>query len=216
MKKKNDGLNQIMEFMTIMSQPHDSLGSFFGMITKEPEETYPHQRLGNGYELRDIELLAEGGQIVLENKSRYGNLYHNGLKVSDKIFRKGGICHGYKDGYCALIHYTRSEDPKKSSEGFSFGTHVLVNELGEICLGKDGLDHPYHVGGHLASIGNYLYDLRSGNAVAPKSSTMITGKNYVIIEHRYDWYDKEVKLPLGVYLIDMNTLAMIKIDDVKK
>ena len=216
MKTESKDLKQIMDFMTMLSQPHDSLGSFFGMALQEPKETYPHERLGNGYELRQIELLAEGGQTVLENRNKYSHLYHNELKISDEIFRKGGICHGYKDGYCSLIHYTRSEDPKKSSEGFSFGTHVIVNELGDICLSKVGYDNPSHIGGHLSSIGNYIYDLRSGNAIAPKSSTMIIGKTNVIIEHRYDWYDKEVKLPLGVYLIDMNTADIVKIDDIKK
>jgi hypothetical protein len=214
MKTENTDLKQIMEFMTMMSQDN-CLDLFFEMASKEPEETYPHQRLGNGYELRDIELFTKDGKNVIENKNRYGHLYHNGLKISDEIFRKGGICNGFKDGYCALIHHTLSEDLKKSSERFSFGTHVIINELGDICLSKDGLDCPSHVGGHIASIGNCLYDLRSGEMIAPKSSTMIVTKQYVIIEHRYDWY-KDVVLPLGVYLIDINTVEMIKIDDVKK
>jgi hypothetical protein len=192
-----------------------SLGQFFGGIIKDPEEAYPYEKLGNGYELRPIPLTdkeAENSRLV---DLKYSHLYHNDLKVSDLIFRKGGICHGFKDGYCSLIHYIRTKEPKKNDNGFSFGTHVIINELGEICLNKNGLDYPYHTGGHLASIGNYIYDLRTGKAIAPKSSTTMTGVNCVIIEHRYKWYDKEVTLPLGIYRIDFQTAEIIKIDEVK-
>jgi hypothetical protein len=82
-------------------------------------------------------------------------------------------------------------------------------------MGREGLDYPYHIGGHLGSIGNYIYDLRTGKAIAPKSSTTITGINCIIVEHRYDWYDKEVKLPLGIYRIDFQTAELTKLDEVK-
>ena len=114
-----------------------------------------------------------------------------------------------------MIHYTLREEHTEKKIGFGFGTHVIINHLGEICIGREGLDYPYHIGGHLASIGNYIYDLRTGKAIAPKSSTTIAGANCIIIEHRYDWYDKEVALPLGIYRIDFKTAEITKIDEVK-
>ena len=215
MKTESKDLKQIMDFMTMLSQPHDSLGSFFGIAFQEPKETYPHERLGNGYELRPIPLTkkqSENSRIV---SMKYSHLYHNDLKVSDLIFRKRGLGGTFKDGYCSLIHYVKTKEPKKNDNGFSFGTHVIINGLGEICLNRSGLDYPYHIGGHLASIGNYIYDLRTGKAIAPKSSTTITGTNCIIIEHRYDWYDKEVALPLGIYKINFQTAEITKIDEVK-
>jgi hypothetical protein len=77
------------------------------------------------------------------------------------------------------------------------------------------LDYPNHIGGHLGSIGNYIYDLRSGKAIAPKSSTSIVGAKCIIIEHRYHWYDKEVTLPLGIYSIDFQTAELTKLDEIK-
>lgn len=218
MKKQFNDFDNPMEAIAAFTQmmgSATSLGQFFGGIIKDPEEAYPYEKLGNGYELRPIPLTdkeAENSRLV---DLKYSHLYHNDLKVSDLIFRKGGICHGFKDGYCSLIHYTRTKEPKKNDNGFSFGTHVIINELGEICLNKNGLDYPYHTGGHLASIGNYIYDLRTGKAIAPKSSTTMTGVNCVIIEHRYKWYDKEVTLPLGIYRIDFQTAEITKIDEVK-
>ena len=202
---------KVLEAFTQIIATH-GFESFFGGIT----EKYPYERLGDGYELRPIELTEEESKDHHTVNSNYCHLYHNDLKVSDLIFRKGGMSNGFKDGYCSLINYIRTKEPKKNNSGFSFGTHVIINHLGEIALNASlGLDHPYHIGGHLAFIGNYIYDLRTGKAIAPKSSTSIKGTNCIIIEHRYDWYDKEVKLPLGIYKIDFQTAEITKIDEVK-
>lgn len=206
---------QILEaFTRMMAVP--GFGTFFGGLPRTETEKYPYERLGDGYELRPIEILVKGGQFVVENREKYSHLYRNGVQIGNKVFRKGGMSNGFKDGYCSLIHYTQKEPHIEKKHGFDFGTHVIINHLGEITLNASlGLDHPYHIGGHLASIGNYIYDLRTGKAIAPKSSTSIKGANCIIIEHRYDWYDKEVKLPLGVYKIDFQTAEITKIDEVK-
>lgn len=216
-KKEHLDIENPLEMLTVFTQMMGSsgFGSFFGGLPFEEKEKYPHERLGDGYELRKIEILAEGGQFVVENREKYSHLYHNDLKVSDEIFRKGGTGGKFKDGYCSLIHYVEKEPHAEKKHGFDFGTHVIINHLGEIVMGRKGLDYPSHVGGHLASINNYIYDLRSGAAIAPKSSTTIIGTNCIIIEHRYDWYDKEVKLPLGIYKIDFQTAEITKIDEVK-
>lgn len=190
------------------------LAGFFGGQVKSKKPLY--ESLGDGYELRPIEILSEGGQFVVENRKDYSHLYHNGLKVSDDVFRKGGMGGRFKDGYCELIHYTPVANPKKSDDGFSYGTFVIINHLGEICLtDNESSDHPHHIGGHIASIGNYIYDLRTGKAITPRSSTVISAKNSLIIEHSYKWYNKEVELPLGVYQIDYATAKITKLDDTK-
>lgn len=201
-------------FTQMMASP--GFNNFFGGMVFEEKEKYPHDRLGDGYELREIEILAEGGQFIVENREKYSHLYHNGLKVSDEVFRRGGTGGKFRDGYCKLIHYVQKEPHTEKRHGFDFGTHVIINHLGDIKMKGEGISsYPDHIGGHLGSLGNYIYDLRSGAAIAPKSSTAITGVNYIIIEHRYDWYDKEVKLPLGIYKIDFQTAEITKIDEVK-
>jgi hypothetical protein len=184
--------------------------NFFGGMIFEEKEKYPHDRLGDGYELRKIELKDSKGNPIY-NRDNYSHLYHNDLKVSNEVFRRGGTGGEFKDGYCKLIHYVKN---KKNSNGFDFGTHVIINHLGEICMGKKEFDNPNHIGGHLCSIGNYIYDLRNGKAIAPKSSTSIIGTNCIIVEHKYDWYN-DVELPLGIYRIDFQTAEITKIDEVK-
>ena len=202
----------------IMSAGNGLFTSMLGDILRDktPVEKYPYERLGEGYELRPIQIKDKKTKEMINVEGGYSHLYHNELKVSDEVFRKGGICSGFKDGYCPLIHYVPSKDPKKSDRGYSFGTHVIINHLGDITIGRgSGLDYPYHIGGHLGHLGNYIYDLRSGKAIAPKSSITITGASCIIIEHRYEWYDKEVKLPLGIYRIDFSTAEILKLDEVK-
>jgi hypothetical protein len=216
-KEKFSDFQNPMEALAAFTQMMSD-GSFyniFGGIFEEKEKS-PFEQLGNGYELIPIKLTKkemENSRIV---GLKYSHLYHNGLKVTDLIFRKGGTGGKFKDGYCKLIHYVRTKEPKKNDSGFSFGTNVIINHLGDIVLSRDsGLDYPNHIGGHLGSIGNYIYDLRSGKAIAPKSSTSIVGAKCIIIEHRYDWYDKEVKLPLGIYRIDFETAELLLIDNIK-
>jgi len=203
-------------FTQMISDP--GIGNYFGGLIKEmdPESKYPHDKLGGGYELREIEILAEGGQFIVNNREKYSHLYHNGLKVSDEVFRRGGTGGKFKDGYCKLIHYIQKEPHTEKRHGFDFGTHVIINHLGDIKLKGEGISsYPDHIGGHLGSLGNYVYDLRTGEAIAVKSSTSITGSNCIIIDHRYEWYNKDISMPLGIYQIDFWTAEIKKIDDVK-
>jgi hypothetical protein len=192
----------------------DSL--FSDIVDHEENKRYPYEKLGDDYDLRPIDLKDDKGNDI-PNTSKYCNLYLNGNKVSDKVFRKGGMCNGFKDGYCSLIYYTKEKTKsKRNNEGFNFGTHVIINALGEIKLKVDNsLDHPYHIGGHLASIRDYIYDLRTGKVITPKGSTTISGSDFIIIEHRYGWHNKEVTLPFGIYKLDFKTAEIIKLGDIK-
>lgn len=205
---------QIIDFMKLIHNPSFA-ESLFGVLSKKKEKENPYQNLGSGYELRPIEMTDEKGNYI-PNTNKYSNLYFKGEKISEEVFRKGGLGGDYKDGYFDLIHYTKEKDPKKSDNGFSFGIHVIVNDKGEIVFRGNGIaDYPSHIGGHLLSSKDYIYDLRTGKAIAPKGASTIRGTNFIIIEHRYSWYDKEINLPLGIYKIDLKTAEITKIDDIK-
>lgn len=205
-----DQIKALHVFMTMASQPGFGYGSIFGGL-REPEERYPYKRLGEGYELRPIQMFNKKGDPIT-NDSNYSHLYHNDLKVSDEVFRKGGTGGEFRDGYCKLIHYTRDG---KREDGFSFGTHVIVNHLGDIVLEGTGISsYPSHCGGNIGQLKDTYYDLRTGEAILTASSSgAISSKNLIILEHRYDWYNKD--LPLGVYTINKETCEVSKIDDIK-
>lgn len=197
-----------------MSQSNSlQLDQFFGGSPFTEPEKSPFERLGDGYELRPIELSKEESDDKYIVDSKYSNLYHNGLKVSNLIFRKGGLGGIFKDGYCQLIHYVRD---KNRDRGFSFGEHVIINGLGEIVLkAKQSGDYPYHDGGNVAHMKDLYYDLRTSRPFMVKSSDSIDGKNTIIVNHRYDWCGKDLNIPVGIYLIDKETCKVTKIDEIK-
>ncbi len=201
-------LETLTQMMSMGSASYSIFGSIFGGMV-EPKEKYPYERLGNGFELRPLEMV--------NNRDNYSHLYKDGKQVTSQIFRKGGICHGFKDGYCSLILYYKVRKTKGNTSGFDSGTHVLINELGQVKMGSKGLDHPYHLGGNVARLGNTYYNLLTGEAIMPKSAECIISQNFLIIEHRYafDCYSKEVNVPVGVYKIDKLTCSIEKIDDIK-
>lgn len=208
---------QMFDTMTLMSEMafNGSLHSIFGGLTKEPKPVNPYQNLNDGFELRPIEL-SEGeskNQRIVNMK--YSHLYKDGVKISDDIFRKGGLCSGFKEGYCVLINYTRTKEPKKNDEGFSFGYSVIVNTEGKVCLSTSGLDYPYHVGGNVGSVGNYYYNLLTGEKICYRPSSVITGVECLYLEHRYNFDYYEVKIPVGVYKLNKITLELTKIDEIK-
>lgn len=175
----------------------------------EEAEAIAFRKLGNGFELRPLE--------VENNKNEYSHLYKDGVKISDEVFRRGGYGGGFKDGYATLIHYTPEKDKKKYPDGFGHSNTVLVNEKGEIVLKSQGLDYVSHIGGNVGLVKHAYYNLLTGEAIMPKVDKSIKGTNFLIVEHRYNWdYIKEViDVPVGVYNINLLTCEVVKIDDIR-
>lgn len=205
-KEKNNELDIFATMTELLGSPL-AMHSIFGGLTKKEE--YPYERLGNGFELRPLD--------IENNRNEYSHLYKDGKQVNSLILRKGGLCHGFKDGYCGLLLYTKQRKTKGNTSGFSSGTNVIINELGQIKMESKGFDYPYHLGGNVATLNDVYYNLLTGEAIMPKSSATINAKNFLIVEHRYDFdcYTKEVKVPLGVYSINKQTCEITLIDEIK-
>lgn len=215
MKEKET--KQMLDIMTLASEMAFNGGFYniFGGLIKEQKPVSPYKSLNDGFELRPIELSekeSENSRIV---NMKYSHLYKDGVKVSDDIFREGGLCHGFKEGYCVLIHYTRTKKPKKNDNGFSFGDSVIINTEGKICLSRTGLDYPYHTGGNVGSVGNYYYNLLTGEKICYRPSSVIVGEECLYLDNRYNFDYYEVKLPVGVYKLNKITLELTKIDEIK-
>lgn len=206
--------NQVMAYAMEMIS-NGGLNYLFGGLPREPKPVNPYDNLNDGFELRPIELTEEESKNQRIVESKYSHLYKDGVKVSDDIFRKGGLCHGFKEGYCRLIHYTRTKEPKKNDNGFSFGESVIINTDGKICLSAQGVDYPYHSGGNVGSMGNYYYNLLTGEKIFYRPSTVIVGEEYLYLDNRYNFDYYEVKLPVGVYKLNKITLELTKIDNIK-
>lgn len=169
--------------------------------------------LNDGFNLRSIDLTEDELKDTHTINMNYSHLYYFDKKISNNIFRKGGLGGKFKDGYCELIFYKRVNKKAKGCY-FSFGEFVIINNIGNIVLKGKPLIDPHHIEGRLASVSNSIYDLQTGELIAVYDE-IIKGVNSIIIKHCYKFNDKENILPLGIYTISYKTAELVKIDDVK-
>ena len=193
------------------------LESIFGgaSSTKDPN----NEPLGEGYSLQLIEASQKPKSLEYRTEERYGYLFKDGVPISATIFRKGGSCNGFKDGYCSLIQHQIVPDTDSEIKGalrFSYGSHCIVNAQGEIALnGGEFSKYPCHIKGHIGAIEQVYYDLRTGEAILKSSSSndILRGATCMYIEHRYPHRDSVI--PTGIYTINYETAIVTKIDEIK-
>lgn len=187
-------LTDFVEAMTMMTLLMKD-GNFFGGM---PRAQTPRNEgnLNDGYELIKIprEMYSEKS-----SSTDYSYLYKNGKKISDIIFRKGGMCSGYKEGFVPLIMYTLN---KKTKE-FDFGVHVIVDYMGRVVLAGTGMsEYPSHVGGIIGKLKDKYINLITSEEIAFGSQSLKSDE-YLFVEHRYGSYGEGLKFQTGVYKIDL-------------
>lgn len=186
-------------------------GNLLGGMT---QTKYDENDLGKGMRLVSIfevmpELLENKGMMKeLGSTTDYSFLFKDGVKVSDKVFRKGGMSNGYKNGdYTNLIVYHNFFDRTVKTEySRTYSTHCLVDLTGRIVLEGTGLNkHPYYIRGVIASMGNGYYNLRTSEMIIMGDSS-VQSKEYLFVQKKYDfdWYGGKEKA-LGVYKICFET-----------
>lgn len=139
------------------------------------------------------------------NRDNYSQLYRNDIKLNENIFRLGGMSSGFNNKpYCNLIYYgVNTSKLVDASKIKNFGTHCIIDINGDIkFMSSDTFESVYYLKGVICSMKNKYYNLLTGKLII-ESSQHISSDNYLFVEHKYDWYNKE--LPLGVYKIDWNT-----------
>ena len=122
---------------------------------------------------------------IENNELGYSYLYKNGIKISNEIFRKGGLCSGFKNGYCNLIHYSNVE---KGNVG-QLGKSCIINSDGKIVLIQDNLIHyPYHLKGNIGYVEGKYYNLLTSELIVDAGSNYgsLRSKDYLFIENNYN------------------------------
>lgn len=144
--------------------------------------------------------LKEGFRLVpnkfkayKDDYSEYSHLYKDGKKVSNKNFRRGGLCSGFKDGYCMLLEYTKNKSGR-------FGTHCLVDLKGKVVFRQTKMFSPiYHLGGVIVVEDSIYYNLKDGKPIV-KGSSSVRSEKFLFVENNY-----EKEYELGVHKIEYAT-----------
>jgi hypothetical protein len=158
---------------------------------------------------RDRGIIGHGIKLVpmdiKNNRDKYSQLYRNDIKLNENIFRLGGMSSGFNDKpYCNLIYYgvntSKLEDASKIGHS---GNHCIIDINGDIkFMSPDAYESVYYHQGVICSMKQVYYNLLDGKPII-EGSQSIKSKDFLFIEHSYDWYNKG--MPLGVYKIDWNT-----------
>ncbi len=133
--------------------------------------------LGAGMHLYPVPTEELGMLKKHRNSHEYCYLFNNGVKVSDNIFRRGGMCRGFKESeYSMLIVYDKNKDS-------SWGNHVIVNKKGEIALMQERMscDDFYYIGGVLARMNKGVYSLLTGQVIVSEYSQQVGSKDFLFV-----------------------------------
>lgn len=152
-----------------------------------------------------VSMLGEGIYLVpFEEKMKYGHLYKDNQKLSDDVFRVGGLGGKFNDGYCSLLYYP--EYDKNSKENSICRHQCIINTNGDIIVQVEQFDHLYHLGGVLATSKKLgLINLLTGEKILPDYGDSVKSKEFLFVEHRWSCTEDKEKYPLGVYKISYKT-----------
>ena len=162
-------------------------------------------------ELKPIELSLDYLTKWNEQSKVFAQIYVDGKKVNDNIYRVGGIGGLNKVGYSRLLKYTEAfyekrimdmcgENKPKNNRHLQ-GNWCIINEKGEEkIVFENSLDSPYLDGGVIYSKKNSYFNIETGKLYCDADSSMST-ENYLFLENKYD-KDKSKR---GVLKIDKKT-----------
>lgn len=171
---------------------HNMLGFLMGVALANEAAQHDENDLGKGFRLEPVDY-----KRYENDSSQYYNLFKDGKKISDKIFRRGGISSGFKKGdYCSLIVY--GDD--KIGVG---GTHCIVDMQGKIVHKQSkGLSYPYLAGGVIVSDDNWYYNLLNGEKLV-RGRESVSSKDFIFVESSF--YSEDGDWQEGVYQIEKKT-----------
>lgn len=170
-------------------------GAFAGPKSKPVDRT----QIGKGMQLIPDEEL---NRLDKSSQKDYCYLYKDGVKVSDMVFRKGGLFSGYKDNdYCMLIAYPGwIKNPKTS-----FGNHVIIDLNGKIVMmAEKFMSGFYYLKGVLCTVDGTIYNLLTKEPIVKHNGTTLKSDKYLFAENSYSFAGHE-KFEKGVYKIEYAT-----------
>jgi hypothetical protein len=159
----------------------------------EEAERKRERQCGEGIELVPVPEDELGELDPRGKRTDFSYLYKDGKKLSDDIFRKGGMGGTYKDGYIGLMKY----NPETKSEN----DWVMVDTEGNVVYTqKNRFGSLYHQGGIIVSDDNKLYNIKTGDMIVDHTAK-ISSRDFLFVE--VIWSSNGFES--GVYKIDKQT-----------
>ena len=144
----------------------------------------------NKIELRPVELDEKYAKKWNESSTDFCNLYKNGKKVSDVLYRVGGLGTSLKKPYFMLLKYVEAyyEDliarAKKDKRHLESQACIIDNN-GIEKVNFKYLDSPYLTGGLVYSLNSKYYNIETGDLYCTSYNSMKTDM-YIFLNNEYD------------------------------
>jgi hypothetical protein len=133
------------------------------------------------------------------------HLYKDGVKVSDTLYRIGGMGANIKNDYFILLKQVEafySKDIMKMSESKDpkhlENRSCIIDKNGKEKVCFDSFDSPYLTSGVVYSLGNKYYNIETGECYCKYSSHVLKSGQYIFLDNEFD----DDKSKCGVIKID--------------
>lgn len=137
--------------------------------------------------LKPVELTAGYCKVwnVLSNTEFY-HLYNDGLKISDTLYRVGGLGRTIKDGYFMLLkqvesRYKNNVTPVKADKLHLADTWCILNEEGEEKVIFEKFDSPYLMGGQVYKLNNRFFNIETKELYC-ETYQSISSESHIFLE----------------------------------
>jgi len=145
----------------------------------------------NKIELRPIKLDKDYAEKWNEINKDFCNLYVDGKKMTDTLYRIGGMGAKLKDPYFQVLKYTEeyyddniTTDPKRKPH--LSGCWCIIDNNGVEKVTVRHFDHLYLQGGQIFSVNNKYYNIETGELYGDSCYKTMSTKNFIFIDNSYD------------------------------
>ncbi len=112
----------------------------------------------------------------------------DGIKLSDTLYRKGGLGGEFKYGYILLLKYTEqfyddSITKDKDQKRHLSGSWCILNKDGEEKVNFDSYKSPYLCGGLIYSLDNKYYNIETGYFYGGSYSNFLYSKKFIFLDN---------------------------------
>lgn len=144
-----------------------------------------------GLVLQPVEIPEDYAKKWNEHSVDFVQLYYNGKKVSDSLYRKGGLYSGNTDGYYMILKYTEAiykdsitKDPKRKKH--LQGNWVILDSEGNEKYEHKEYGSMYLMGGQVYSIGSKYYNIETNELYCTSYDCMRTDNFIFLNNTAYD------------------------------
>ncbi|MCK9429828.1 MAG: hypothetical protein M0R17_07470 [Candidatus Omnitrophica bacterium] len=141
-------------------------------------------------ELRHVDLDPNYSKKWNNNLNDFIQLYKDGKKISNTLYRIGGMGGNWKDGYMVLLKHLQACYPDSITKNKKAKLHLeslwcIIDQMGVEKVECENLNELYHDGGLIYNIDRNYYNIETKERYG-FSFHRLTSTNFIFLDKQYD------------------------------